>query len=458
MRATTLRFFHECACHLIRTGKAYIDQQTAEEIRSTRGTLTEAGAESPWRDRPPAESLELFERMKRGELREGEAVLRAKIDMGSPNVNLRDPVLYRIIHASHHHTGDVWCIYPMYDFAHPLEDAFEHITHSLCTLEFEHHRPLYDWVIENCPVPARPRQIEFSRLNLSYTVMSKRKLLRLVQEKIVSGWDDPRMPTIAGLRRRGFTPESIRSFSRLVGITKYNALTDIAALENCVRDDLNRRLPRFFGVLRPLRVTLTDWPDGRVEMIECANHPERPEMGSRQVPFSGALWIERDDFMENPPKEFFRLGPGREVRLRYAYNIRCDEVVRNADGEVIELRCSHDPESRHGGRKVKGIIHWVSAAHSARVRVRLYDRLFNVEEPRGEIDELNPRSLETLDDCQVEPTVAAMGAGEACQFERLGYFMADFKDSLPGAPAFNRTVTLKDTWAKLAAKLAGPHR
>ncbi|MGI8602649.1 MAG: glutamine--tRNA ligase/YqeY domain fusion protein [Verrucomicrobiales bacterium] len=446
-------FFYECALHLIRTDKAYVDHQSAEEMRAARGTLTEPGEASLWRDRPVEENLVEFEKMRAGEYQEGQAVLRAKIDLGSPNINLRDPVLYRVLHQPHHHTGDKWCIYPMYDYAHPLEDAKELVTHSLCTLEFEHHRPLYDWVIENCPVPGSPRQIEFSRLNLTYTMMSKRKLLELVQAGAVEGWDDPRMPTLAGLRRRGYTPESIRDLCRKIGITKYNALTEIALLEGCVRDDLNKTAPRYFAVLRPLKVTLTNWPAGHLETIDCVNNPERPELGSRQVPLGRELWIERDDFMENPPKEFFRLAPGREVRLRYAYNIKCDEIVRDTAGNVIELRCTFDPESRRGGRKVKGIIHWVSAPHASQVTVRLYDRLFTVEEP-GEnfAAEINPHSLETLTDCQAEAAVADMKAGERCQFERLGYFIADAKDSQPGAPVFNRTVTLKDTWAKMAAK------
>jgi glutaminyl-tRNA synthetase len=446
-------FYHDCAVHLVKTGKAYVDHQSAAEIRRTRGTLTEAGRPSPWRDRSADENLAEFAKMRAGEYAEGAAVLRARIDMASPNVNLRDPVLYRILHESHHHIGDKWCIYPMYDYAHPLEDAYELVTHSLCTLEFEHHRPLYDWVIENCPVPARPRQIEFARLNLTYTVMSKRKLRELVVEGRVAGWDDPRMPTLAGLRRRGITPQSIRDFCKKIGLTKYNSLTDVAVLESCVRDDLNKTAPRYMAVLRPLKVTITNWPGGQVDMIDCVNNPERPEPGSRQVPFSGELWIERDDFMEDPPREFFRLGPGREVRLRYAYNITCDEVIKDGAGEVAELRCRYDPASRHGGRKVKGIIHWVSAPHARRVTVRLYDRLFKNEEPGDDLNaEINERSLEIIEDCQVEAAVAAMPPGERCQFERLGYFIADAQDSQPGAPVFNRTVTLKDTWAKRAAK------
>ncbi len=446
-------FYYECALHLIRNGKAYVDHQTAEEMRANRGTLTEGGKPSPWRDRSAEENLAEFEKMRAGEYPEGAAVLRAKIDMAAANLNLRDPALYRILHQEHHHTGAKWCIYPMYDYAHPLEDAKEGVTHSLCTLEFEAHRPLYDWVIEHCPVPARPRQIECAKLQLAYVLISKRNLLRLVNDGIVAGWDDPRMPTLAGLRRRGIPPEAIRSLCKKVGLTKFKSLTDIAVFDGCVRDSLNPVVPRYFGCLRPLKVTLTNWPEGKVEMIECVNNPERPELGSRQVPFSGELWIERDDFMQDPPKEFFRLGPGREVRLRYAYNITCDEVVTDAAGHVTELRCTCDLESRGGGRKVKGIIHWVSSATAKQVTVRLYDRLWTVEEPTGDVEnELNPNSLETLTTSQVEPAVAAMQPGDRCQFERLGYFIADAKDSTPGTPVFNRIVGLKDSWAKAVAK------
>jgi glutaminyl-tRNA synthetase len=382
-------------------------------------------------------------------------VLRAKIDMAAANLNLRDPALYRIVHSDHHSTGSKWCIYPMYDYAHPLEDAHEHVTHSLCTLEFEAHRPLYDWVIEHCPVPARPRQIEFAKLSLTYTLMSKRNLLRLVKEGVVDGWDDPRMPTLAALRRRGFPPAAIREFCRQIGITKFNSRTDIAVLERCVRDELNKSVPRFFGVLRPLKVVITNWPAGHTELIEAINNPEHPELGTRNVPLSGELWIERDDFLEDPPKAFYRLGPGREVRLRYAYNITCTEVVKDASGRPVELRCTYDPESRHGGRKVKGIVHWVSASHAAPVTVRLYDRLWSVEEPTGDVqNEFNPHSLEVLDGCQVEPAVAGLAPGGRCQFERLGYFIADARDSRPGAPVFNRIIGLKDSWAKLAARTA----
>ncbi len=446
-------FFHECAVHLIRAGKAYVDFQSPDEMKANRGTLTEPGRPSPWRDATPDENLAEFAKMRAGEYPDGHCVLRAKIDLASPNMNLRDPALYRIVHAEHHHTGAQWRIYPMYDYAHPLEDAKELVTHSLCTLEFEDHRPLYDWVVDNCPVPARPRQIEFAKLQLTYTLMSKRNLRRLVEEGVVAGWDDPRMPTLAALRRRGYPPEAIRAFCQLIGITKFNSRSDIGLLERCVREALNKTAPRYFGVLRPLKVTLTNWPAGHVEMIEAVNHPERPELGGRQVPLTGELWIEHDDFMEDPPKEFFRLGPGREVRLRYACNITCRDVIKDADGRVVELQCTYDPESRHGGKKVKGIIHWVSAAHAQAVTVRLYDRLWTVEEPTGDVErELNPHSLERLEDARVEPAVAAMGAGERCQFERLGYFVADAGDSLPGAPVFNRIVGLKDSWAKVAGR------
>jgi glutaminyl-tRNA synthetase len=446
-------FYYECAVHLIKTGKAYVDFQTAEEMRATRGTLTEPGTASRWRDTTPAENLAEFEKMRAGAYPDGHCVLRAKIDMAAANLNLRDPALYRIVHTDHHSTGAKWCIYPMYDYAHPLEDAHEHVTHSLCTLEFEAHRPLYDWVIDNCPVPARPRQIEFAKLLLTYILISKRNLLRLVKEGVVDGWDDPRMPTLAALRRRGFPPEAIREFCRQIGLTKFNSRTEIGVLERCVREELNKTVPRYFGVLRPLKVVITNWPAGEIETIEAVNNPERPELGGRQLPLSGELWIERDDFMEDPPKEFFRLGPGREVRLRYAYNITCTEVVKDAAGTVIELRCTYDPDSRHGGRKVKGIIHWVSVAHAKQVSVRLYDRLWTVEEPTGDVEnELNPHSLEILTNCQVEPAVAAMAPGDRCQFERVGYFIADVNESRPGTPVFNRILSLKDSWAKVAAK------
>ncbi|MFN0125669.1 MAG: glutamine--tRNA ligase/YqeY domain fusion protein [Verrucomicrobiales bacterium] len=446
-------FFHDCAVHLVKTGKAYVDFQSPDEMKANRGTLTEPGTPSRWRDTKPEENLAEFAKMRAGGYPDGHCVLRAKIDLASPNLNLRDPALYRIVHAEHHHTGSRWCIYPMYDYAHPLEDAKELVTHSLCTLEFEDHRPLYDWVIENCPVPAKPRQIEFAKLQLTYILLSKRNLRRLVEDGVVDGWDDPRMPTLAALRRRGYPAEAIRTFCRVIGITKFHSRTDFGLLEKCVRDELNKSVPRYFGVLRPLKVTLTNWPAGHVEHIEAANNPERPELCSRQVPIGGELWIEHDDFMESPPKEFFRLGPGREVRLRYAFNIRCDDVVKDAEGRIVELKCTYDPESRHGGKKLKGIIHWVSGAHAQSVPVRLYDRLWTVEEPTGDVErELNPHSLETLPAAQVEPAVGAMAPGDRCQFERLGYFITDSKDSRPGAPVFNRIVGLKDSWAKASGK------
>jgi glutaminyl-tRNA synthetase len=446
-------FYYECARHLVTTGMAYVDKQTAEQMRENRGTLTSPGIDSPWRSASVEENLAELEKMRAGDYPDGAAVLRAKIDMASPNLNLRDPVLYRILHAEHHHTGKKWCLYPMYDFAHPLEDAIEHVTHSLCTLEFEHHRPLYDWVIAHCPVPARPRQIEFAKLQLTYVLISKRNLLRLVKEGVVSGWDDPRMPTLAGVRRRGYTPSSVRTFCKKIGMTKYQGLTDFSILEGCLRDELNKTAPRYLACLRPLKVTLTNWPAGQVEMIECTNNPELPELGKRQVPFTGSLYIEQDDFLENPPKDFFRLGPEREVRLRYAYNITCQSVVKDDAGHITELLCTYDPESRGGGKKVKGIIHWVSAEQAQTVTVRLYDHLWKVEEPTGDVEnELNEKSLENLTDAKVEPAVAQMAPGERCQFERLGYFIADAKESQAGQPVFNRITGLRDTWAKTQKK------
>jgi glutaminyl-tRNA synthetase len=447
---------YEYAQHLIREGFAYVDSLTAEEIRAHRGTLTEPGTSSPYRDRPAAESLDLFARMRAGEFPDGALVLRAKIDMASPNINLRDPVLYRIRRAHHHRTGDAWCIYPMYDFAHPPSDALEHITHSLCTLEFEDHRPLYDWLIENLPVPSQPRQIEFARLNLTYTIMSKRRLLELVEERHVSGWDDPRMPTIVGMRRRGYTPQAIRAFCDRIGVAKRENMVDVALLEHAVREDLNRRAPRVMGVLDPLRVVIENYPENESEAFEVANNPEDDAAGTRRVPFSRVLYIERDDFREEPPKKFFRLSPGREVRLRGAYFITCTSVVKDpASGEIIELGCTYDPATRGGdapdGRKVKSTLHWVSAAHALGVEVRLYDRLFTSENP-GAIDDyrsqLNPKSLEVLTRCWIEPSVAGAPAGTRYQFERLGYFCVD-PDSTPGRLVFNRTVTLKDTWARI---------
>jgi glutaminyl-tRNA synthetase len=445
---------------LIQMGKAYVDDLTADEIRAYRGTLTEPGTESPYRNRSVAENLDLFRRMRAGEFADGSRVLRAKIDMASPNINMRDPTLYRIRHASHHRTGDTWRIYPMYDYAHPIEDAIEDITHSLCTLEFEDHRPFYDWVIETLQTPSRPQQIEFARLNLTYTVTSKRKLLQLVEEKHVNGWDDPRMPTISGLRRRGYTPEAIRDFCDRIGVAKKENVIDVALLEHCVREDLNRRAPRAMAVLKPLKIVLENYPDGLVEEMDVVNNPEAPSAGTRKVPFSRVLYIEHDDFREDPPKKFFRLAPGREVRLRNAYLITCREVVKDpATGAIVELRCTYDPATRGGdapdGRKVKATLHWVSAPHAVDGEVRLYDRLFSLAEPSAD-DEgdwktfLNPDSLQVLTACKLEPSLATPAATRY-QFERLGYFAVD-PDSRPGAPVFNRTVTLKDTWAKIEAR------
>ncbi|HEX2138211.1 MAG TPA: glutamine--tRNA ligase/YqeY domain fusion protein [Woeseiaceae bacterium] len=445
----------DAAERLIEMGSAYVDSLSAEEIREHRGTLTEPGRDSPWRGRSVAENLDLFRRMRDGEFADGEHVLRAKIDMQSPNINLRDPTLYRIRHVSHQRTGDKWCIYPMYDFAHGLSDAFEGITHSLCTLEFEDHRPLYDWFLDQLKPAHRPRQIEFSRLNLAYTVTSKRKLGRLVEDGIVRGWDDPRMPTLAGMRRRGYPPAALRDFCRRIGVTKKENVIEMALLENCVREDLDRNAPRRMGVLRPLKVTLTNYPERETEQVTAANHPNRPELGDRQLPFGRELFIERDDFMEEAPKKFFRLKPGGEVRLRYAYIIRCDEVVKDGAGEIIELRCSYDPDTRSGtgrsDRKVKGTIHWVSAEYAAAAEVRLYDRLFDDPNPGRTEDvkaHLNPNSLEIVD-ARLEPSLANAPADCVCQFERLGYFCADSGDHAPGRPVFNRIVTLRDTWAKL---------
>ncbi len=455
--------FYQYAVQLIKMGKAYVCDLSAEEIREYRGTLTEPGRESPYRNRSVEENLDLFERMRAGEFPDGSRTLRAKIDMASGNLNLRDPVIYRILHATHHRTGDQWCIYPMYDFAHPLSDAIEGITHSICTLEFEDHRPLYDWFLDQLGI-YHPQQIEFARLNLSYTVLSKRKLLRLVQEGHVTGWDDPRMPTIAGMRRRGYTPEAIRDFCERIGVAKKNSIVDIALLEHCVREDLNKRAPRVMAVLRPLRVVIDNYPEGLVEEMEAVNNPEDPSMGTRKVPFSRVLYIERDDFREDPPKQFYRLAPGREVRLRYAYFIKCVDVVKDPQtGEVVELHCTYDPETRGGsapdGRKVKATLHWVSAAHAIPAEVRLYDRLFTVEDP-DHVEEgkdftayLNPRSLEVLTSCWVEPSLANAAPGSRYQFERLGYFCVDLVDSKPGRLVFNRTVTLKDEWAKIESKL-----
>jgi len=447
---------YEWAEHLITVGKAYVESLSAEEMRAYRGTLTEPGQESPYRNRSVEENLDLFRRMRAGEFPDGAHVLRAKIDMASPNINMRDPVLYRIRHEDHHRTGGKWCIYPMYDYAHPPSDAIEHVTHSLCTLEFEAHRPLYDWLIENLPVPSRPRQIEFARLNLNYTVMSKRKLLRLVQDGIVAGWDDPRMPTIAALRRRGYTPAAIRNFVERVGVAKRENVIDVGLLEFCVREDLNKTAARVMGVLRPLKVVIENYPEGQVEEFETANSPEDASMGTRKVPFSRELYIERDDFMEEPPKKFFRLAPGREVRLRSAYFITCTSVVKDDAGNITELRATYDPATRGGdapdGRRPKATLHWVSAERAIDCEVRLYDRLFIAENPEEGGDfvaHLNPRSLEVVPDAKLEPSVANAPAMTRFQFERLGYFCVD-ANSTAGKLVFNRTATLKDTWAKVA--------
>jgi glutaminyl-tRNA synthetase len=446
---------------LIRLDKAYVDDLTAEEIREHRGTLTEPGRESPYRDRPTGESLDLFRRMRAGEFPDGSRVLRAKIDMASPNLTLRDPVLYRIRRETHHRTGDTWCIYPLYDYAHPLSDQIEGITHSLCTLEFEDHRPLYDWLLDSLSFRPRPDQVEFARLNLSYTILSKRRLLQLVQDGRVNGWDDPRMPTISGLRRRGYTPEAIREFCDRIGVAKKENLIDVALLEHCVREDLNRRAPRVMGVLDPLRVVIENYPDDRDEEMEVVNNPEDPTAGIREVLFSRVIYIEADDFREDPPKKFFRLAPGREVRLRNAYFVTCTNVIKDDSGAVVELRCTYDPATRGGdapdGRKVKATLHWVSASHAIDAEVRLYDRLFSVENPaltpsdRDWREFLNPDSLRVLTACKVEPSLAAAAPGARYQFERIGYFCVD-PESAPGRPVFNRTVGLKDSWAKIEGK------
>ena len=439
---------------LINRGKAYVDDLSADQIRGYRGTLTEPGKESPFRNRSVEENLNLFRRMRAGEFPDGSKVLRAKIDMASPNINLRDPVLYRILHTEHHRTGNEWCIYPMYDFAHGQSDAIEGITHSICTLEFEDHKPLYEWFLDNLPVPARPRQYEFARLNLTYTVMSKRKLLQLVRDHDVAGWDDPRMPTLVGLRRRGYTPEAVRAFCERIGVGRSDSWIDMSVLEDCVRNDLNERAPRAMAVLRPLKLVLENYPGEQTEELEAANHPQKPEMGRRTLPFSREIYIERDDFMENPPKGFHRLVPGGEVRLRNAFIIKCLGVTRDESGEISEVRCTYDPDTRTGGpsagRKVKGTIHWVSARHALRAEVRLYDRLFSVANPAGDDWKqlINQESLEILTGCMLEPSLAAAGAEDRFQFERQGYFCVDLKDSHPGEPVFCRTVTLRDSWAK----------
>lgn len=447
---------YDWAEQLIRQGQAYVDDLTGEQVSEYRGTLTTPGKNSPYRDRSVEENLDLFRRMRAGEFPDGSRTLRAKIDMASPNLNLRDPVMYRILHAEHHRTGDAWCIYPMYDWAHGLEDSIEGITHSLCSLEYENHRPLYDWFLDQLGI-YHPRQIEFARLNLTYTIMSKRRLLELVRAGLVQGFDDPRMPTLAGLRRRGYTPEAIRNFCQRIGINKYDSVVDVQLLEHCLREDLNKRAVRVMGVLRPLKVVITNYPDGQSELLEAVNNPEDPAAGTRQVPFSKVLYIEQDDFMEEPPKKFFRLAPGREVRLRYAYFITCTEAVKDAAGNVVELRCTYDPATRGGdapdGRKVKSTIHWVSAEHAVDAEVRLYGHLFakpnpdEVAEGQTWLDNVDGDSLQVVTGCKLEPSLAAATPGDHFQFERLGYFCAD-KDSRPGRLVFNRTVTLKDTWAK----------
>jgi len=449
---------YEHARQLIRDGHAYVDSLSADEIRDYRGTLTEPGRNSPHRARDVEENLELFRRMRSGAFPDGGHVLRAKIDMAAPNMNMRDPTLYRIRHATHHRTGDDWCVYPTYDYAHPLSDAMEGVTHSLCTLEFEDHRPLYDWVIEHTRQRSRPQQIEFARLNLNYTVMSKRKLLAIVEQGIVSGWDDPRMPTIAGVRRRGFTPEAIRDFCARIGVAKKENVIDIALLEHTVREGLNRRARRALAVVRPIKVVIENYPEGRDEHVDAVNNPEDLTAGTRRLPFSRELYIERDDFMENPPKKFFRLSPGREVRLRYAYILKCERAVTDATGVVTELRCTYDPESLNGAtaaRRVKGTIHWVSVPQARDAEVRLYNRLFQSADPceggRDPLQDLNPNSLERVTNCKIEPALAEAPPGARFQFERLGYFCVD-PDSRSGAPVFNRTVTLKDAWVRIARR------
>jgi glutaminyl-tRNA synthetase len=462
---------YEYAVQLVKKGKAYVCDLTAEQTREYRGTLTEPGRDSPYRNRSIEENLELFERMKAGEFPDGSRTLRAKIDMAHPNLNMRDPVMYRILHATHHRSGDKWCIYPMYDWAHGFEDSIETVTHSICTLEFENHRPLYDWFIDavnegrtddgSGPWGKKihhPQQIEFARLNLTYTVMSKRKLLNLVQEHLVSGWDDPRMPTISGIKRRGYSPEAVREFCRRIGVNKFNSTVDIALLEHCLREDLNKTSPRVMAVLRPLKVVIDNYPEGQTEELDAVNNPEDPNAGTRKVPFSRELYIEQEDFMEEPPKKFFRLAPGREVRLRYAYFITCKEVVKDKDGDILELHCTYDPATRGGdapdGRKVKSTLHWVSAPHAIEAEVRLYDYLFTKENPddvpEGEDfkSNLNPDSLEVLTSCRLEPSLAEAKPFSRYQFERLGYFCVD-PDSTKEQPVFNRTVTLRDTWAKI---------
>lgn len=450
---------YEWAIQLIKNGNAYVDNLSPDEIREYRGTLTEPGKNSPYRDRSVEENLDLFKRMRDGEFKEGECVLRAKIDMASGNINMRDPVMYRILHASHHRTGDKWCIYPMYDWTHGQSDSIERVTHSICDLGYEDHRPLYDWFLDQLGI-YHPRQIEYARLNISYTVLSKRWLMKLVNDGHVTGWSDPRMPTLSGLRRRGYTPESIRKFCERIGVAKRESMVDIALLEHCVREDLNKRAPRVMGVLRPLKVIIDNYPEGQSEELDAINNPEDPSMGTRKVPFSRILYIERDDFMEDPPKKFYRLAPGREVRLRYAYFITCVDVVKDPDtGDILELHCTYDPATKGGdapdGRKVKATLHWVSAEHAIESKVRLYENLFTKEDPmdvkKGEdfTDSLNPDSLEELISCKLEPCLKNAEKGTGYQFERLGYFCVDEIDSTNAAPVFNRTVNLRDTWGKI---------
>lgn len=455
----------EYAVRLVKDGKAYVDDLNADQIRENRGTLSEPGRDSPHRGRGVEENLDLFQRMRAGEFETGSRVLRAKIDMASGNLNFRDPVLYRILKASHHRTGDKWCIYPMYDWAHGQSDSIEGITHSICTLEFEDHRPLYDWFLDQLEI-YHPRQIEFARLNLSYTLLSKRKLLKLVNEGHVADWDDPRMPTLSGLRRRGYTPESIREFCDRIGVAKTNSVVDLALLEHCIREDLNKRALRVMAVLRPLKVVVENYPEGQVEELEAEDNPEDPSAGTRKIPFSRELYIEREDFMEDPPKKFFRLGPGREARLKHAYIIKCEKAVKDDQtGEVTELRCTYDPDSKSGGatagRKIKGTLHWTSARHAVNAEVRLYGALFNTPDPGNEKEHpdftasLNPDSLEVLHDCRLEPRLAEAKPGDYYQFLRMAYFTVDSVDSKPGAPVFNRTVTLRDAWARIVKKGGG---
>ena len=455
---------YDCAVELIKKGLAYVDDQSPEEIRETRGTLTSAGTESPFRNRSVEENLDLFERMKNGEFADGQKVLRAKIDMANSNMNMRDPIMYRILNAEHHRTGDKWCIYPMYDWAHGLEDSVEKITHSICTLEFEHHRPLYDWFLDQLSA-YHPQQVEFARLNLTYTVMSKRKLLRLVKENLVTGWDDPRMPTISGMRRRGYSPASIRNFCKKIGVNKFNSTIDLQLLEHCLREDLNKTSSRVMSVLNPLKVVITNYPEGQDEILEAVNNPEDETAGMRKVPFSRELYIEQADFMEEPPKKFFRLAPGREVRLRYAYYITCNEVIKDEAGEIVELHCTYDPATKGGdspdGRKVKATLHWVSAQHALDATVKLYDNLFTKENPdeadNDFTENLNPDSLKVQTGCKVEPALAEAKHLDRFQFERIGYFCVD-TDSKPGELVFNKTVGLKDTWAKIQKKSKKPNQ